>query len=197
MDKTKAIVAETIMSEVSKILDSTLVQGACDFSSISREAYATMFKLIKEAFSQVSIKKFPIPRPFQLKKKRDMLNIGMQKIVGIPFHINEVYSSKGESLSYDMSNNLFIDINQLLTFLVEFYSLTNEKVNNKLIIVLKLDESEIIKGQKMERVSLTLMNGALLNSEHSADFPFSVQSENDIWWLSAFQVRLICFDICP
>lgn len=188
MKKIKASVTDSIMDEVGKILDTTLLQGACDFSSISREAYATMFKMIKEAFAQVNIKKFPIPRPFHLLKKRDMLNHGMQTIVGNPSHINEVYCSKGESLAYNNSNNLFIDINQLLTFIINFYGITNENVNNKLIVVLKLDESEIIKGQKMERVSLTIMNGALSNSEDSEGLNFSVQSENDIWWLAAFQV---------
>ena len=61
-----------------------------------------------------------------------------------------------------------------------------------LIFVLKLDESDLIKGQKLERVSLTLMNRALDASISNADERhFSVQSENEIWWLAADEVLSI------
>lgn len=176
------------MSEVGKVIDRTLIQGACDFSGISREAYATVFKIIKEAFGQLHVRKFPIPRPFQIKLERDALNRGMQKVIGNPYHINEVYNSKAGNLSYDSTNNLFVDLNHLLRFIVKFYNITSESVS-KLILVLKLDESEVIKGQKLERVSITLMNGALSNATNSVDLNFSVQSENDIWWLASFQVK--------
>ena len=56
--------------------------------------------------------------------------------------------------------------------------------------VIKLDESEIVKGQKMEHVSITLMNRALDPCVTSKDPKyFSVQSENNIWWLAAFEVE--------
>jgi hypothetical protein len=47
-----------------------------------------------------------------------------------------------------------------------------------LIFVLKLDEAEIVHGQKLERVSITLMNRAL-NPDICKGSPlyFSVQSE--------------------
>lgn len=184
----KCKIAESLMVDIQNILDKTIVQGACDFAGISREAYATIFKLIREAFKQVQIRKVPIPRTYHLKKERDTLNIGMHKITGTPFHIEEVYETDGRSIFYNSSNNLFVDLNYLLRYIVTFYDITYEKVNGKIIIVLKLDESEIVKGQKMERVSITLMNGALSQTENQEDFRFSVQSENDIWWLAAFQV---------
>lgn len=106
--------------------------------------------------------------------------MGMHKIICTPFHIVGTYGTEGRSMSYNASNNLFVDINLLLRYMVTFYEITVEKVTCKLIIVLKLDESEIVKGQKMERVSITLMNGALGQSIDQECFNFSVQSENDI-----------------
>ena len=59
---------------------------------------------------------------------------------------------------------------------------------------LKLDECQIVKGRRMERISVTLMNEALLRAkqtninESSPGPSFSVQSEKDIWWLGAIEV---------
>lgn len=187
--RVKIKIVDALMIEVQKILDNTIILGACDFAGISRDAYGTIFKIIKQALTLVSIKKFPIPRPFQIKRERDSLNRGIQKIIGVPFHIEEVYQSKDKkSMSYNQSNNLFVDMNTLLRFIIHFYDISTEKVDSKIVLVLKLDESELIKGQKMERVSITLMNGALQKTNDQGDFNFSVQSENDIWWLAAFEV---------
>ena len=68
--------------------------------------------------------------------------------------------------------------------MVKFYDISVYECNGRLIFVLKLDESELIKGQKLERVSLTLMNRALDASISNAEErQFSVQSKNEIWWL--------------
>ena len=73
--------------------------------------------------------------------------------------------------------------------MVQFYDMIQEECNGILKFVIKLDESEIFKGQKMERVSITLMNRALDPRVTPNDSKyFSVQSENDIWWLAAFEV---------
>ncbi|KAJ7560879.1 hypothetical protein O6H91_03G004200 [Diphasiastrum complanatum] len=136
----------------------------------------------KEAFGQVHIKFFPIPRSFQIKLERDVLNRGLQNIIGIPYHINEIYNSKHGTLSYDSTNNMFVDLNHLLRFIVKFYGITNESVE-KLILVLKLDESEVIKGQKLERVSVTIMSGTLSSTINSESLDFSVQSANNIFQL--------------
>lgn len=58
-----------------------------------------------------------------------------------------------------------------------------------LIFVLKLDEAELVHDQKMERVSITLMNMALDTSldPNSLEY-FSVQSEREIWPIVSFQI---------
>lgn len=58
-----------------------------------------------------------------------------------------------------------------------------------LIFVLKLNEAEVIHGQKMERVSITIMNRALdRNINPKSESYFSVQSEREIWTIASFQV---------
>ena len=55
--------------------------------------------------------------------------------------------------------------------------------------MIKIDESEIAKGKKMECVSITLLNRALDPCVALKDPKyFRVQSKNDIWWLAAFEV---------
>ena len=64
-----------------------------------------------------------------------------------------------------------------------------EVQGDPLIFVLKLDEAEIIHAQKLERVSITLMNRALdpLIFPGSPKY-FSVQCERDVWPVASFQV---------
>ena len=86
-------------------------------------------------------------------------------------------------------NNFVLRLERLQSTMVQFYDMTQEECNGILKFVIKLDESEIVKGQKMERVSITLMNRALDPRVTPKDPKyFSVQSENDIWWLAAFEV---------
>lgn len=56
--------------------------------------------------------------------------------------------------------------------------------------MLKLDEAEVLREKKFERVSLTLMNRALDPEIQSNDERyFSVQSEQEIWPIGCFQVE--------
>ena len=74
--------------------------------------------------------------------------------------------------------------------MVKFYNISVAKVNNKLIFVLKLDECEILKQKKTERITVTLMNRALQSKPTNGNdgHSFRVQSENNIWWLGSFEV---------
>ena len=54
-----------------------------------------------------------------------------------------------------------------------------------------MDEAETVKQQKLERVSIMLMNRALktnVDTEPVVGFDFSVQSEYEIWPIASFQV---------
>ena len=45
--------------------------------------------------------------------------------------------------------------------MVKYYNITMVEVNGKLQFVLKLDECDILKQKKTERITVTLMNRAL------------------------------------
>ena len=65
-----------------------------------------------------------------------------------------------------------------------------------LVFVLKLDEVEVQREKKFERVSLTLMNRALDPEIRSSDERyFSVQSEQEIWPIGCFQVDKESYEI--
>ena len=65
-----------------------------------------------------------------------------------------------------------------------------------LLFVLKLDEAEIIHGQKLERVSITIMNRALdRDNEKNSPCYFSLQSEREIWPVASFQVPKESYEI--
>ena len=72
--------------------------------------------------------------------------------------------------------------------MVQFYDITQKACNAILKFVIKLVENEIVKGQKMERVSISLMNRALDPCVALKPKCFSVQSKNNIWWLTASEV---------
>ena len=93
-----------------------------------------------------------------------------------------------------------VDLLALEKTIVKYYEMTMEESNGQLVFVLKLDECQLAKGMKLERVSITLVNRALqgrdvFQGEEGKDPKggqgehFSVQSEKNIWWLAAFQVR--------
>ena len=60
--------------------------------------------------------------------------------------------------------------------------------------VLKIDECELLKCKKMERVMITLMNRSLDPSITKKDAKFfSVQSENNILPLGSFQALYVFY----
>jgi len=66
--------------------------------------------------------------------------------------------------------------------LFPFNAIVSEIGLQNLIFVLKMDEVEIVKGEKMEHVNITLMNRALHepNLPKNDDKYFLVQAEEDI-----------------
>jgi hypothetical protein len=192
-EKVKTNVVNSVLAE--GFVDANEIQGACDNVGISRKAYTEIYRTMKTSIKKKRLKHCPLPKPFHIKRARAVMNVDIMKNLGDPFHIEETYvspkGSKQHCLQYTVYNNIFYDLLKIQDLMVRFYNMTMEEAKGKLIFVLKLDESEIVKGQKIERVSITLMNRALDPSINSNDDRyFSVQCENNIWWLGAFQVFL-------
>ena len=194
-------IAKQSLQKVSEAFTRADAQGICDMAGISTKSYRMLFNKVKEGFNSKLGKKtvIPFPKPFHVNKARNILNLGMVELVGEPCHVSStltVTKKSGEQKIIELTefNNFIIDVRKLQMAMVKFYDISVHECNGRLIFVLKLDESELIKGQKLERVSLTLMNRALDASISNADERhFSVQSENEIWWLAAFEVRCYPF----
>ena len=84
--------------------------------------------------------------------------------------------------------------------MVRFYNIHPDEVDNNLIFFIKLDEIEILKKKKTERITITLMNRALQKKplwknqqpiDTTKSTYFSVQSKNNIWWLDSFEVYIL------
>ena len=74
--------------------------------------------------------------------------------------------------------------------MIEFYKISHTETNGVLNFVLKMDECDILKDVKMERVAITLMDRAMQNIPRDDSRHFNVQSEMNLWWLGTFLVEL-------
>ena len=68
------------------------------------------------------------------------------------------------------------------------YLLCHADCDGKLHFAIKMDETEVVKGTKLERVSLVLMNIQSSDASMSKSDNLSVQSQYNTWWLGAFKV---------
>ena len=66
---------------------------------------------------------------------------------------------------YNEFNNVYVDVEKLQESMINYYGVTHSECNGKLVFVLKLDECQVVKGQHLERVSITMMSRALLGKE--------------------------------
>lgn len=180
-------------------VDTMDVQEVMDNSGISRTGYSNIFKLLKTQFKANKIGPNVLPMPSNMRKSRKLLNEEVCEFLGPSFHIAVDFVVSSRVVHFNSFNNIFFSLQNLQIQMVRFYNITPEEVENKLIFVIKLDECEMLKQKKVERVTITLMNRALkkglsiINDDHidKQEFPnFSVQSENHIWWVGLFEVSL-------
>lgn len=176
----------------SSCLDTEDVQSTMDKVGISRQSYTQLFKVIQGKLKQSKVKSSLLPKPSYVQQARHNINSRVMEVLGEPFHIIDTYPRKKKELKFNSFNNIFFYLRTLQRAMIKFYELIHEEVNGVAIFVLKLDECELLKGRKLERVSITLMNRALQEREGDQGKKdpghFSVESEQHIWWLGAFEV---------
>lgn len=188
----KHIVQEFVEGHQVETLD---VQKTLDDCGISRGGYTQLFRIIKSTLKKQRIHSNILPKPFHVRKERLNLNEQVCDFIGQPYSVNGVFDSGSRNMVFSQANNIFYSLNTLQKTMVKYYDMTTLETNSVLKFVIKLDECEVLKEKKMERVTITLMNRALspsLDNEGRVDKKdpkhFSVQSENHIWWLGCFQV---------
>lgn len=190
--KFKVVGRDVIEQFVSNNLVSfTDVQESMDINAVSQKGYTAIQRSLSSVLSQNKIKSRLLPTPTDVWKVRASLNTELEDYIGNPYHIQELFTGGSGSIQYTELNNIFLDLELLQIRMVEFYDISYEEVEGLLKFVIKLDECEIIKEKKVERVTVTLMNRALnqTQKENTSKY-FSVQSEANIWWLGSFEVRI-------
>ena len=198
---TDAMMQEQLQN-VKNAFTATDAQGMCDKVGLSRDSYTMIYKKMAGNFKTIFQNKrvTPILCPNSVKKARQVLNNNVLELIGEPKHIvhKHVFMHGANEVTFELNanNNFVLDVCKLQAAMVKFYGMSVVECGGTLKFVLKLDESEIVKNQKLERVSLTLMNRALDAVIKPGDpWYFSVQSENDIWCLAAFEVPKETLDI--
>ncbi|KAG0595634.1 hypothetical protein M758_UG183700 [Ceratodon purpureus] len=136
-----------------------------------------------------------MPNPFQVSLLRTEMNGNLKNYIGDYYHINNSWQipvKAGEDpkkrntpthLHLNENNTLFVDVETVQRSIVKLYDITLEELDNgPLVFVLKMDKAEIVKQEKQEQISITLMNRHMKNPGLSKKDPkyFSVQSEHNI-----------------
>lgn len=181
----RQIVNQFVSNSVVPAVD---IQEVMDSSGVSRNGYAAIQKSVSRVLGARGVKQKLLPCTTEVWKLRGDLNSEQFDYFGAPFHIKEEYNHNNETFMYDEFNNIFMDLEILQKRMVEYYDVTYEETCGVLHFVIKMDECEILKEKKMERVTITLMNRAMANLSRDKQNYFSVQSESNIWWLGSFQV---------
>ncbi len=164
------------------------IQSAMDESGISRSGYGFLQKRISSSFKAKGIKPKLLPTTAAVWRHRRYLNLKEEEYVGKPYHITGEFLSKQGLVVYDEYNNIFMDLEMVQMRMVEFYNISHAETNGVLNFVLKMDECEMLKDVKMERVAITLMDRAMANMPRDDPRYFSVQSEMNLWWVGTFLV---------
>lgn len=68
---------------------------------------------------------------------------------------------KKDIFEYNAHNNIWMDLKKVQIAMVKLYGMNVSECDGKIIFVLKVDEAQILKCQKMERISICIMNRAL------------------------------------
>jgi hypothetical protein len=96
------------------------VQGVCDDRGINREAYASIFKVLREGMLNGGIKKILVPHPFHVKKECALRNTKIVDSLGDAYQlevVHEVASKSKKKVSSEIiplikKNNLWYDLEQ-------------------------------------------------------------------------------------
>ncbi|MCO5571752.1 hypothetical protein L7F22_025500 [Adiantum nelumboides] len=138
------------------------VQAILDESGISQMAYRALFKALAKKSQNKLQRRSLLPKPSHVKAAYWHVNEEVFDKFGSPFHIEAMFLGKdGRKVQFNEHNNFFVDLEALQRYAVSFFDISREECGGVLKFVLKLNECEVLKNKKLERVTITLMNRAL------------------------------------
>ena len=188
------VLCQKYFSKFRDIMKPQEVIEVCDSVGIIFKAYEALYRVITTGHRKKGLSKL-LPTPYSVKLAKKCANNDVAGLLGGFQCVHDVMPlDNSKSFCYNEFNNVYIDLLKLQDSMIRFYGLTQEECDSKFIFVLKLDECQVVKGQCLKRVSITLMNMALvdvdveLNVNKKGNTCFGVQSEKNIWWLATFHL---------
>lgn len=161
----RKIAQRELLGDFNSMIDPSNVVETCDKVGVSRKGYWALSGLWFKHLKQKRVKPFGLPRPYNFMKARSQLNLQIPICFGDYFHIEGSMpfekQHKRSIFEYTIFNNIWMDLKRVQIAMVKLYKISIDECHGHLIFVLKLDEAQIQKNQKMERVSISLMNHAL------------------------------------
>ena len=197
--KTTDMLRKKFFAELTGIVTSQQMLDTCDAVGISRKGYEGIYNIITIGHREKGLIRPLLPTPYSISMSKKCANNEVASMLG-GFKFVSAGMPMGDSKTflYNEFNNVYVDVENLQVSMIKYYGLTHSECNGKVLFVMKLDECQVVKGQRLERVSITLMSRALSGQELEDDNTSSnqrrkqeylgVQSEKNHWWLAAFHL---------
>ena len=161
-EKTTQLLQLKFFGELKDLVMPRKMMETCDAASVSRKGYEAIYTLITTAHRDKGLIRPLLPTPYSITMAKKCANSEVASLLGGFRFVNDSMPMlKTKSFQYNSFNNVYVDVEMLQRAMIKYYGLAHEECNGKVIFVLKLDECQIVKGHRLERVSLTLMNKAL------------------------------------
>lgn len=204
-DRLRKAIQKHLLKDLLDIISPAQILSICDTAGISDKGYAAMYQCVTRGLRAKGVTRSLLPTPYSISMARKLANANVGSLFGgYKWVEGAMPISPAKSYEYNRFNNIYINVEALQKAMILFYDLSLQETGGKAIFVLKLDECQVVKGQRLERTSLTLMSRALRQqglhhtpdehdmenvaqgtSRRKQDY-FGVQSEKNIWWQAAW-----------
>lgn len=165
--------------ELKNIVSPQDVLDTLDAAGISRNGYDALYRLLTLATRKKGILRPLLPTPYSVTMAKQCENAKVSTMLGGYKCVQDSMAiSPTKSFQYNAFNNVFIDLITLQQAMIKYYGLTWDECKGNVVFVLKLDECQVVKGRKLERVSLTLMNRALRGQECTQEVEHNPEEVN-------------------
>ena len=156
--------------ELTDIVTSQQMLDTCDAARISRKGYEAMYKIITIGKRKKGLIQPLLPTPYSISMTKKCANNEVANIFGgFKFVSTGMPMEENKTFWYNEFNNVYVDVEKFQACMIRYYGVTHSECNGKILFVLKLDECQVVKGQRLERVSITMMSRVLVGKELEKD----------------------------
>lgn len=203
-DKLRETLRRHFLKEIKEIVTPQEMVDMCDSAGISQKGYRAMYRSITLGLRAKGVTQSLLPTLYSLQMAKKCANGDVASMFNGYKWVEDIMPMPtNKPFEYNAYNNVYIDMEELQKAMIQYYGLTLEETGGNAVFVLKLDECQVVKGQRLERVSLTLMSRALTGKPletqeldashdsnnrgqgHKQDY-YGIQSEKNIWWQAAW-----------